>query len=265
MTDIETWPGRPYPLGHLRRHRYQLLAVLRGGRGRRAVPVRRRGRGAAHRAQRGRRVLLARLPAPGRRRPALRLPGARPRDPARGQRCNPNKLLLDPYAKAVDGGVDWDPACFPYDVASGDPASRNDQDSAPTSPRRWSSTPLRLGRRPPARDAVARVGDLRDARQGVHGHAPGHPRAAARHLCRPRPPGRRRLPHGPRRHPVELQPVHQFIHDARLVERGLRNYWGYNSIGFLAPTTSIPAPAATAPRSPSSRRWCGRSTRPASR
>src|SRR5690606_41396369 len=50
-----------------------------------------------------------------------------PWDPANGHRCNPNKLLLDPYAKAVDGGVDWHPACFPYDF--GDPDRRNDESS----------------------------------------------------------------------------------------------------------------------------------------
>src|SRR5690606_39691500 len=50
-----------------------------------------------------------------------------PWDPANGHRCNPNKLLVDPYVKAVDGGVDWHPACFPYDF--GDPDRRNDESS----------------------------------------------------------------------------------------------------------------------------------------
>ena len=48
--------------------------------------------------------------------------------PEHGQRCNPAKLLLDPYAKAIDGQVDWDQACFPYTF--GDETSRNDDDSA---------------------------------------------------------------------------------------------------------------------------------------
>ena len=67
------------------------------------------------------------------------LPGIRPRqrygyrvhgpwDPGRGLRCNPNKLLLDPYAKAIEGRVDWSEACFPYRF--GDPGSRNDLESA---------------------------------------------------------------------------------------------------------------------------------------
>jgi glycogen operon protein len=56
-----------------------------------------------------------------------------PWNPSAGHRCNPNKLLLDPYAKAVDGGVDWDQALFPYTF--GDPDSRNDDDSAPHVPK----------------------------------------------------------------------------------------------------------------------------------
>ena len=52
-----------------------------------------------------------------------------PWDPAQGQRCNPNKLLLDPYAKATTGEIDWDQALFSYDF--GDPDSRNDDDSGP--------------------------------------------------------------------------------------------------------------------------------------
>lgn len=54
-------------------------------------------------------------------------------DPANGQRCNPNKLLIDPYAKAIDGSFDWDQALFSYNF--GDPDSRNDQDSAPHMPK----------------------------------------------------------------------------------------------------------------------------------
>nr|MDT0667019.1 glycogen debranching enzyme [Micromonospora sp. DSM 115978] len=52
-----------------------------------------------------------------------------PHDPARGQRCNPSKLLIDPYAKAVDGEIDWDQAVFAYNF--GDPDSVNTDDSAP--------------------------------------------------------------------------------------------------------------------------------------
>ena len=56
-----------------------------------------------------------------------------PHDPAQGQRCNPNKLLLDPYAKAIDGHFDWDQSLFGYNF--GEPDSRNDDDSAAQMPK----------------------------------------------------------------------------------------------------------------------------------
>ena len=72
-----------------------------------------------------------------------------PYDPDTGNRFNPNKLLLDPYAKAVQGQIDWDPALFTYNF--GDPDSRNDTDSAPHMMHGRRHQPvLRLGRRPPA-------------------------------------------------------------------------------------------------------------------
>ena len=78
-----------------------------------------------------------------------------PYDPAAGQRCNPAKLLLDPYAKAIEGDVDWDEAVFAYQF--GDPDRRNNDDSAPHVPALGGDQPvLRLGRRPAAADAVPR-------------------------------------------------------------------------------------------------------------
>ena len=72
-----------------------------------------------------------------------------PYDPARGLRCNPHKLLLDPYAKAIDGEIDWDQAVFGYDFD--DPDRRNDDDSAPFMPKARRGQPvLRLGQRPAA-------------------------------------------------------------------------------------------------------------------
>ncbi len=61
---------------------------------------------------------------------------------------------------------------------------------------------------------------------------------------------------------VELMPVHHFVDDRHLVEKGLTNYWGYNSIGFFAPEARY---ARQRPQSASSRRWSRRCTRPASR
>ena len=73
-----------------------------------------------------------------------------PNDPAAGQRCNPNKLLLDPYAKAIDGTFEWNQSLFGYNF--GDPDSRNDDDSAAKHAQVGGDQPvLRLGGRPTAR------------------------------------------------------------------------------------------------------------------
>ncbi len=157
-----------------------------------------------------------------------------PWDPAAGLRANPAKLLLDPYAKAIDGEVDWSQACFGYDF--GDPLSRNDDDSAPHVPRSVVHNPFfDWGNdRPPAvpmhetivyelhvKGMTAQHPDVPEELRGTYAGL-AHP-SVIEHL--------RTLGVTT----VELQPVHQFVHDAHLVERGLRNYWGYNSIGFFAP------------------------------
>jgi isoamylase len=154
--------------------------------------------------------------------------------PERGQRCNPAKLLLDPYAKAVEGQVRWDQACFPYNF--GDENSRNDDDSAAFVPRSVVHNPyFDWGNdRPPDVDRsesiiyevhvkgfTMRHPDIPEPQRGTYSGL-AHP-AAVDYLTRLGVTA------------VELQPVHQFVHDPHLVERGLRNYWGYNSIGFLAP------------------------------
>ena len=111
-----------------------------------------------------------------------------PYDPSAGLRCNPTKLLLDPYAKAIDGHNEWNEALFSYRF--GDPDSFNDADSAPYAMKLRRDQPvLRLGRRPAAAHPVQRDGDLRGARQGHDDAAPGHPGRRARHLRRARAPG----------------------------------------------------------------------------
>jgi isoamylase len=154
--------------------------------------------------------------------------------PGAGQRCNPAKLLLDPYAKAIEGQVQWDQACFPYNFGNED--SRNDDDSAAYVPRSVVHNPyFDWGNdRPPdialnesviyemhAKGFTARHPDVPPAQRGTYAGL-AHP-AIIEYL---RDLGVTA---------VELMPVHQFVHDAQLIERGLRNYWGYNSIGFLAP------------------------------
>ena len=237
MTEIETWPGKPYPLGATydgTGTNFSLFSEVADG-------VELCLFDAEDAEQR---VALtevdgfcwhAYLPRVGAgQRYGFRVHG--PWDPDRGHRCNPNKLLLDPYAKAVDGGVDWHPACFPYDTVSGDPDSRNDDDSAPHVPKGVVVSPFfdwGADRHPdtPLHESV--LYELH-----VKGFTATHPDI----------PELLRGTYAGLAHPVaidyltalgvtavELQPVHQFVHDARLVEQGLRNYWGYNSIAFLAP------------------------------
>ncbi|MEU4538429.1 glycogen debranching protein GlgX [Streptosporangium sp. NPDC023825] len=157
-----------------------------------------------------------------------------PYDPPRGQRCNPAKLLLDPYAKAVEGDVKWDEAVYGYRF--GHPDSRNDADSAEFVPRSIVINPF-FGwghDRPPSTPYHDTV--IYEAH--VKGLTINHPKI----------PERIRGTYAAIGHPeiidhltalgvtaIELMPVHQFVTDHVLAERGLTNYWGYNSIGFFAP------------------------------
>ena len=158
-----------------------------------------------------------------------------PWDPASGQRCNPAKLLLDPYAKAIDGAVDWDEAVFDR-FFDDDDAEVNRADSAPHVPRSVVISPYfewgndRAPQRPwhetviyetHVKGFTATHPDVPEELRGTYAGL-AHP-AAIGHLTSLGATA------------VELLPVHHFVHDAHLVERGLRNYWGYNSIGFLAP------------------------------
>ena len=157
-----------------------------------------------------------------------------PYDPSAGLRCNPAKLLLDPYAKAIDGHNDWNEALFSYRF--GDPDSYNDTDSAPYAMTSvvinpyfdWAGDrPLRI----PYNETVIYEAHVKgmtmrhpDIPKDVNGSYAGiaHP-AMIRHL------------HELGVTAVELMPVHQFVHDSTLTEKGLSNYWGYNTIGFFAP------------------------------
>src|SRR5229473_75393 len=236
MTDaIEIWPGRPYPLGAAYdgggtnfslfsevAEKVELCLYDDGGNEERVV-LDEIDASCWH----------GYLPsvAPGQRY-GYRVHG--PWAPEAGQRCNPAKLLLDPYAKAIEGQVVWAQACFPYNF--GDENSRNDDDSAAFVPRSVVHNPyFDWGNdRPPdiqlnesviyevhVKGFTARLPDIPEAQRGTYAGL-AHP-AAIEYLT------------GLGVTAVELLPVHQFVHDAHLVERGLRNYWGYNSIGFLAP------------------------------
>ncbi len=155
-------------------------------------------------------------------------------DPQKGHRCNPSKLLLDPYGKAVEGVVQWNAAVFPYLFGQGED-SKNETDSAPFMPKSVVINPYfnwgndRHPRTPWHETVIYEV------------HVKGFTKR------QPQIPENMRGTYAGLSHPaaikylrtlgvtaVELLPVHQFIHDSLLIERGLRNYWGYNSIAYLA-------------------------------
>lgn len=160
-----------------------------------------------------------------------------PYEPHNGHRYNPNKLLIDPYAKAITGTIDWSDALFGYKI--GDPEedlSFSEIDSAPYLPKcavidenfDWEGdTPMH---RPYHRSIIYET--------HVKGFTKLHPDI----------PEEIRGTYAGLAHPVtiqylkelgitavELMPVHHFISDRHLQDRGLTNYWGYNTIGFFAP------------------------------
>jgi isoamylase len=160
-----------------------------------------------------------------------------PYDPGAGHRFNAAKLLIDPYAKRIDGAISWDDSLFGYRIGSGEDDLQPDgRDSAPFVPKgvvvshafTWGGdTQLRT---PFDRTLIYEV--------HVKGFTQRHPEvaeelrgtyaglgsaAAISHLT------------GLGVSAVELMPVHQHVNDRALVERGLSNYWGYNTIGFFAP------------------------------
>jgi glycogen operon protein len=159
-------------------------------------------------------------------------------DPARGLWSNPDKLLLDPYAQAIEGEVDWDPAVFGYEFGS--PDTRSSKDSAPYAMRSVVVSPYF--------DWDAGTGADRRLHTPYHETVIYEAHVKGLTINHPELPPEIRGTYAGLGHPavighlkslgvtaVELMPVHQFVHDHRLVSAGLRNYWGYNTIGFFAP------------------------------
>jgi glycogen operon protein len=155
-------------------------------------------------------------------------------DPTQGLRCNPAKLLLDPYAKATVGDIEWDQSLFGYDF--GDPDSRNDDDSGPHMMFGVVINPFfdwegdrrlnvayheSLIYEAHVKGMTELHPDLPESERGTYAGL-SHP-AVVQHLTRLGVTA------------IELMPVHQFVQDSTLLEKGLRNYWGYNTLGFLAP------------------------------
>ena len=158
----------------------------------------------------------------------------------RGYWCNPTKLLLDPYAKAIDGNVELERGGLPLSLRRPPETSRNDLDSAPFVPKSVVINPFfdwGQDRRP--QHAVAPDGRLRDARQGVHAR---RTRTSPR-SCAARTPAWR-IPESVKYlqrlgvTAVELLPVHQFVQDSTLRQRGLRTTGATTRSAISRRTTS---------------------------
>ncbi|MEV0940817.1 glycogen debranching protein GlgX [Micromonospora wenchangensis] len=158
-----------------------------------------------------------------------------PYDPANGVRCNPHKLLLDPYAKAVDGEVTWDPAVYDYELG-GDPDRMSQTDSAPFMPKSVVVNPyFDWGNDRPPRTPYHHSVIYEAHVRGLTMRHPGIPEELRGTYAAIASPVMIDYFRQLGVTAIELMPVHEFVHDHRLADLGLRNYWGYNSIGFFAP------------------------------
>jgi glycogen operon protein len=162
-----------------------------------------------------------------------------PYDPKNGHRCNPSKFLLDPYAKAIEGQAENDQALYSYTF--GDPKA---------------ATTRKINTEDSVRHTMHSVvinpffdwGDDRPPRREYHESVIYEAHVKGLTMLHPEIPEEIRGTYAGIAHPamithlrdlgitaIELMPVHQFVQDAPLIDRGLSNYWGYNTIGYLAP------------------------------
>jgi len=159
-----------------------------------------------------------------------------PYEPEQGHRFNPNKLLLDPYAKSIVGALKWDPAIFGYQMESGDDLTFDDRDSAPFMPcSRVIDPAFTWGEdrppRTPWRNTVIYEAHARGYTM-LHPDMPKELHGTFRGLTEPAV-----LDHIRRLGvtAIELLPTHTFVDDSSLLDKGLKNYWGYNTISFFSP------------------------------
>jgi glycogen operon protein len=170
-----------------------------------------------------------------------------PYEPERGHRFNPAKLLVDPYATAVAGDVAWDSPIFPY-VMGGpqEDLARDDRDDAAGMPKSVVTNPYfdwEGDRRPktPLSDSVIYEVHVKGFTK-THPEIPEELRGTYAGLVAP----------ASLRHlktlgvtAVELLPVHDFLDDKHLIDKGLRNYWGYNTTNFFSPAARYSASGNT--------------------
>ena len=160
-----------------------------------------------------------------------------PYEPEAGHRFNPNKLLLDPHACAHTGELTWNPALFGYQMESMDDLTFDERDSAPFMPKcvvvdpsfEWSEA--RSHKRVPWDDTIL-------YEMHVKGFTKQFPKMKKELRGTYAGLGQKEVVDYIRSlgvTSVELLPIHRFINDSQLLEKGLTNYWGYNSIGFFAP------------------------------
>ncbi len=169
-----------------------------------------------------------------------------PFDPESGHRCDPGKLLLDPYAKAIDGEMTGDPSLFSYEFDEPEATEANGRDSL-------GHTLLSVVINP-----FFDWGQDRAPRHEYHESVIYEAHVKGLTELHPDIPEEIRGTYAGIAHPVtikhlqdlgitaiELMPVHHFVQDFTLLDRGLRNYWGYNTIGFFAPHNDYAAYGTT--------------------
>ncbi|HTB43404.1 MAG TPA: glycogen debranching protein GlgX [Acetobacteraceae bacterium] len=169
-----------------------------------------------------------------------------PYDPENGHRFNPNKLVLDPYAKSHVGELRWDHACFGYTIgAAGDDLTFDKRDSAPFVPKcRVIDPAFTWGREHSPRVPWDRTIIYETHVRGFTKLHPAVPEALRGTFAGL---GRKEVVDYISAlgiTSIELLPIHAFVNDNYLLDKGLTNYWGYNTIGFFAPDprySAIPA------------------------
>ncbi|HEY0899225.1 MAG TPA: alpha-amylase family glycosyl hydrolase, partial [Sphingobacteriaceae bacterium] len=160
-----------------------------------------------------------------------------PYDPQNGHRFNPNKLLFDPYAKAISGVINWNDALFSYEVGHEDEdLSFSTSDSAPFIPKcivmdhsfDWEGDePLKI----PYHKTIIYELHVKGFTQ-LHPEIPDEIKGSYAALAHPATIGYLKSLGITA---VELMPIHHFVNDRTLQDKGLSNYWGYNTIGYFAP------------------------------